>query len=31
VGLKTFLRAVDIKPVPQMVYKPRSNPYVFFD
>ena len=30
-GLKTFLRAVDIKPVPQMVFKPRSNPYVFFD
>jgi dissimilatory sulfite reductase alpha subunit len=30
-GLKTFLRAVDLKPVPQMVYKPRSNPYVFFD
>ncbi len=30
-GLKTFLRAMDIKPVPQMVYKPRANPYVFFD
>ena len=31
VGLKTFLRAIGLKPVPQMVYKPRSNPYVFFD
>jgi len=31
VGLKTFLRAIGVKPVPQMVYKPRSNPYVFFD
>jgi len=30
-GLKTFLRAVDLKPLPQMVYKPRANPYVFFD
>lgn len=30
-GLKTFLRAVGIKPSPQMVFKPRSNPYVFFD
>lgn len=29
-GLRTFLRAVGIKPVPQMVYQPRSNPYVFF-
>jgi len=30
-GLKTFLKAVGIKPVPQMVYKPRANPYVFFE
>ena len=30
-GLKTFLRAVGIKPVPQMLYEPRANPYVFFD
>jgi dissimilatory sulfite reductase alpha subunit len=30
-GLKTFLRAVDIKPSPQMIFRPRSNPYVFFD
>ena len=29
-GLKTFLRAVGIKPVPQMVNQPRANPYVFF-
>jgi dissimilatory sulfite reductase alpha subunit len=29
-GLKQFLRDMDIKPVPQMVFKPRSNPYVFF-
>jgi len=31
VGLKTFLRAIGLKPVPQMVYRPRANPYVFFD
>lgn len=30
VGLKTFLRVVGIRPAPQMVYQPRSNPYVFF-
>ena len=30
-GLKTFLRAMGLKPVPQMVYRPRANPYVFFD
>ncbi len=30
IGLKEFLKAVDIKPVPQMVTKPRANPYVFF-
>lgn len=29
IGLKTFLSEMGIKPVPQMVYKPRSNPYVF--
>ena len=29
-GLKTFLREMGIPPVPQMVYKPRANPYVFF-
>jgi sulfite reductase alpha subunit len=31
VGLKTFLRAMGLKPIPQMVYRPRANPYVFFD
>ncbi len=30
IGLKEFLREMGIKPVPQMVSKPRSNPYVFF-
>ena len=30
-GLKKFLRDMGIKPMPQMVFKPRSNPYVFFD
>ncbi|MCX8023283.1 MAG: dissimilatory-type sulfite reductase subunit alpha [Syntrophorhabdaceae bacterium] len=29
VGLKTFLKEIGLKPVPQMVYKPRANPYVF--
>lgn len=29
-GLKAFLKAVDIKPVPQMVKHPRTNPFVFF-
>lgn len=31
VGLKTFLRAIGLKPLPQMVTKPRANPFVFFD
>jgi len=30
-GLKKFLRDMGIKPTPQMVFKPRANPYVFFD
>ena len=30
VGLRVFLREMGIKPSPQMVFKPRSNPYVFF-
>ena len=29
-GFKTFLKAMGLKPAPQMVYKPRANPYVFF-
>lgn len=31
VGLRHFLRAMGIKPIPQMIYAPRANPYVFFD
>jgi dissimilatory sulfite reductase alpha subunit len=30
-GFKTFLREMGIKPLPQMVKYPRSNPFVFFD
>jgi len=30
VGMRTFLKAVDLKPVPQMIKAPRTNPYVFF-
>lgn len=30
VGMRVFLRAVGLKPVPQMVKSPRANPYVFF-
>jgi sulfite reductase alpha subunit len=30
VGMRTFLKAVGLKAVPQMVYQPRANPYVFF-
>lgn len=30
-GFRQFLRAMDLKPAPQMVFKPRANPYVFFD
>lgn len=29
-GLKEFLKAVDLKPLPQMVKHPRTNPFVFF-
>ncbi|MBQ9020535.1 MAG: dissimilatory-type sulfite reductase subunit alpha [Eggerthellaceae bacterium] len=29
-GMGKFLRDLDIEAVPQMVYKPRSNPYVFW-
>ncbi len=29
-GMRTFLRAVGLKPIPQMVRTPRANPYVFF-
>ena len=30
IGMGTFLRDIGIEAVPQMVYKPRSNPYVFW-
>jgi len=30
VGMRTFLKAVGLKPIPQMVKSPRTNPYVFF-
>jgi len=30
VGMRTFLRAVGIPAVPQMVKAPRTNPYIFF-
>jgi sulfite reductase alpha subunit len=30
VGMRTFLKVIGLKPVPQMVRNPRSNPYVFF-
>ena len=30
VGLRTFLKAIGLKPAPQMINRPRSNPYVFF-
>ena len=30
VGMGPFLRAVDLPAVPQMVYRPRANPYVFW-
>ena len=31
VGFRHFLREMGLKAVPQMVYRPRANPYVFFD
>jgi sulfite reductase alpha subunit len=30
VGMRVFLKAMGIKPAPQMISRPRSNPYVFF-
>jgi dissimilatory sulfite reductase alpha subunit len=29
-GLSPFIDACDIKPIPQMVKEPRSNPYIFY-
>ncbi len=31
IGFRHFLRAIGLKPVPQMVKAPRANPFVFFD
>ena len=30
-GMRAFLKAVDLPPVPQMVRAPRANPYYFWD
>ncbi len=30
VGLPTFLKVIDVEPIPQHVKEPRSNPYVFW-
>jgi len=30
VGMRNFLKVVGLKPVPQMIKAPRTNPYVFF-
>ncbi len=29
-GMRNFLKAVGLKPVPQMVFRPRANPYIFW-
>ncbi|MCD5407012.1 MAG: dissimilatory-type sulfite reductase subunit alpha [Desulfotomaculum sp.] len=29
-GMRNFLRAVELEPIPQMIFKPRTNPYVFW-
>lgn len=29
-GMGAFLKAVELKPLPQMVFRPRSNPYYFW-
>ena len=29
-GLSAFITALDLKPIPQMVKEPRSNPYIFY-
>ncbi|MBO8127894.1 MAG: dissimilatory-type sulfite reductase subunit alpha [Peptococcaceae bacterium] len=29
-GMRNFLKAVGLEPVPQMVYQPRANPYFFW-
>ena len=30
-GMRNFLRAIDLPPVPQMIRAPRANPYYFWD
>ncbi|MGZ3589627.1 MAG: hypothetical protein ACXU99_03120 [Thermodesulfobacteriota bacterium] len=30
VGMRTFLKVIGVKPTPQMIKAPRTNPYVFF-
>jgi sulfite reductase alpha subunit len=30
VGMRVFLKAVGLPPVPQMVFRPRNNPYYFW-
>ena len=30
-GMRAFLKAVDLPPVPQMIRAPRANPYYFWD
>ncbi|MGQ9459504.1 MAG: dissimilatory-type sulfite reductase subunit alpha [Anaerolineae bacterium] len=30
-GMRNFLKAVGLEPVPQMVFRPRANPYYFWD
>jgi sulfite reductase alpha subunit len=30
-GMRNFLKAVDLPPVPQMIRAPRANPYYFWD
>jgi sulfite reductase alpha subunit len=30
VGMSTFLAAIGLEPVPQMVNAPRANPYLFW-
>jgi sulfite reductase alpha subunit len=29
-GMGVFLKEIGLKPVPQMVHAPRSNPYIFW-
>ena len=30
-GMTKFLKGIEVEPVPQMVFRPRANPYVFWD